>query len=299
MKGHKWLGTGYGLVEYNDTTWKVYTNSAIRTSTIAIDSAGNKWFGTPQSGVVKFDDSRWTIFNTVNSGLPDDHIQTITIDAKGNKWIGTEWRGLVMYNDTAWTVYDTTNSGLPDNTVLSIVTDSRGNKWIGTRNGGLAKFNDTTWTVFNTFNSRIPGNYITSLAFDSNGNLWIGSYGGGLAVFNEGGTPDPGYIPVTEYILFNNYPNPFNPNTTIRYSVPQSSNVTIRIYDILGNLIETIVNEVKPEGTYEQTWQAAGYSSGIYFYSITCRGIFTNEKDGPDEVNSGRIRAKTFTTLGT
>ena len=72
----------------------------------------------------------------------------------------------------------------------------------------------------------------------------------------------------TEFILSQNYPNPFNPSTKIRYSIPQSSNVIIRVFDILGNEIETLVNEEKRVGTYEITWYAEDLPSGIYFFKI-------------------------------
>jgi hypothetical protein len=71
-----------------------------------------------------------------------------------------------------------------------------------------------------------------------------------------------------KFELFQNYPNPFNPSTKIKYSVPQSSNIVIKVSDILGNEIETLVNEEKPIGTYELTWNAASLSSGIYFYQL-------------------------------
>jgi hypothetical protein len=56
--------------------------------------------------------------------------------------------------------------------------------------------------------------------------------------------------------ILQNYPNPFNPSTKIRYSIPHSSNVVIRVFDILGTEIETLVNEEKQTGTYEITWHA-------------------------------------------
>jgi hypothetical protein len=68
--------------------------------------------------------------------------------------------------------------------------------------------------------------------------------------------------------LKQNYPNPFNPSTKIKYSIPQLSNVAIKVFDILGNEIETLVNEVKQTGTYEITWYAEGLPSGIYFYRL-------------------------------
>ena len=82
---------------------------------------------------------------------------------------------------------------------------------------------------------------------------------------------------VNEFKLFNNYPNPFNPSTTIKFNVPSISDVTIRIYDVLGNEIETLVNQEKTAGTYEVEFNSEGISSGIYLYRITA-GDFTQTK---------------------
>jgi hypothetical protein len=83
-------------------------------------------------------------------------------------------------------------------------------------------------------------------------------------------------IPKT-YSLEQNFPNPFNPSTRIRYSVPQRSSVLIKIFDILGNEIETLINEEKQAGTYEITWYSEGLPSGIYFYRIKA-GDFVRTK---------------------
>ena len=72
----------------------------------------------------------------------------------------------------------------------------------------------------------------------------------------------------TEFSLQQNYPNPFNPSTKIKFSILKTSKVTIKIYDILGNEIETLVNEEKPTGTYEITWYAENLTSGVYFYQL-------------------------------
>jgi hypothetical protein len=70
------------------------------------------------------------------------------------------------------------------------------------------------------------------------------------------------------FSLSQNYPNPFNPVTKIEYSIPQSSNVIINVYDILGNEIETLVNEKKPAGNYKVEFTAAELPSGVYFYKL-------------------------------
>ena len=83
-------------------------------------------------------------------------------------------------------------------------------------------------------------------------------------------------IPVS-YNLYQNYPNPFNPSTMIRYEIPKESFVSLKIYDVLGREVKTLVNEDKPAGSYEINFNAASLSSGIYFYRIKA-GSFVQTK---------------------
>ena len=71
-----------------------------------------------------------------------------------------------------------------------------------------------------------------------------------------------------EYKLYQNYPNPFNPLTTIKYSIPEASSVTLKVYDILGREITTLVNEKQPAGNYSIKFNGYRLSSGVYFYKI-------------------------------
>jgi flagellar hook assembly protein FlgD len=82
----------------------------------------------------------------------------------------------------------------------------------------------------------------------------------------------------TEYSLTQNYPNPFNPSTKITYSIPEASLVTIKIYDITGNDLETLINEEKVVGAYEITWDGSNYPSGIYFYKIEAGNFVETKK---------------------
>ena len=79
------------------------------------------------------------------------------------------------------------------------------------------------------------------------------------------------------YTLFQNYPNPFNPVTKISYSIPEMSSVRIKVYDILGNEVTTLVNKEQSAGFYEVELDAKGLTSGIYFYSLTA-GTFTETR---------------------
>jgi hypothetical protein len=82
----------------------------------------------------------------------------------------------------------------------------------------------------------------------------------------------------TEFALMQNYPNPFNPSTVISYQLPVSSNVTLKVYDILGNEVATFVNEEKPAGSYEVKFDASGLSSGIYFYKLQAGSLVETKK---------------------
>ena len=67
------------------------------------------------------------------------------------------------------------------------------------------------------------------------------------------------------YSLTQNYPNPFNPVTKFRFDIPKSSNVSIKIFDVLGMEASTLVNEKLNAGVYETSWDASAFPSGIYF----------------------------------
>ena len=85
------------------------------------------------------------------------------------------------------------------------------------------------------------------------------------------------FSPNPRYLLSNNYPNPFNPATTIRYELPERGFVTLKVFDVLGNEVATLVNQEKPAGSYQVEWNAFNLPSGIYFYRMRA-GNFTDTK---------------------
>jgi len=86
----------------------------------------------------------------------------------------------------------------------------------------------------------------------------------------------PAALPVV-YSLKQNYPNPFNPTTNIQFAIPQAGLVTMKIYNILGQEVATLLNEHKNAGTYTVDFDASGLNSGVYFYKIES-GAFTSTK---------------------
>lgn len=90
-------------------------------------------------------------------------------------------------------------------------------------------------------------------------------YGG---TFEYSEVVEVNWSPFTTYKLEQNYPNPFNPSTKISWQSPVSSHQVLKIFDVLRNEVATLVNEEKPAGSYEVTWNAANLSSGVYFYQL-------------------------------
>ena len=80
------------------------------------------------------------------------------------------------------------------------------------------------------------------------------------------------------YYLFQNYSNPFNPSTMIKYKIPESGLVTIKVYDALGREIATLVNEEKPVGSYEIKFDGSNLSSGVYFYRLNFDSFISIKK---------------------
>ncbi|HSR17451.1 MAG TPA: YCF48-related protein, partial [Ignavibacteriaceae bacterium] len=124
------------------------------------------------------------------------------------------------------------------------------------------------------------GTINTLNAVSKAGNRWIvvGDYGTILkSSFGEVGVRDKNEIPAV-FSMQQNYPNPFNPGTKIIYSIPQASFVTLKIYDILGNEVATLVNEEKSLGNYEADFNAANFSAGVYFYKLQAGNFVQTKK---------------------
>jgi len=104
---------------------------------------------------------------------------------------------------------------------------------------------------------------------------WISGEGGTILRFvadeNETGTAfeeDPGAEVAASFVLEANYPNPFNPQTTIRFALPEAAHVRLEVFDVLGRRVETLVDEARTAGSYRVVWQAGTAPSGVYFYRL-------------------------------
>jgi hypothetical protein len=181
-------------------------------------------------------------------------------------------------------------------------TTDGGTTWNQQSTGTIGQFLDVSFT--DADNGTVVGNYGVIFRTTDGGVTWnqqivtenalyavcfndadygtaVGEYGTILHTKNGGATfveeEQIDEVPKT-YSLSNNFPNPFNPSTKIRYSVSRSTLVQIKVYDILGNEIETLVNEEKPAGIYELNWNAVALPSGVYFYRIIAGSFIQTRK---------------------
>ena len=93
------------------------------------------------------------------------------------------------------------------------------------------------------------------------------------ALTSVGTQPVSNLLP-KEFSLSQNYPNPFNPSTSIQFAIPSRQFVTLKIYDVLGRVVATLVDERKEAGKYNVQWNTSGSSTGVYFCTMRA-GTFT------------------------
>jgi hypothetical protein len=137
--------------------------------------------------------------------------------------------------------------------------------------------NGTTWTPVN---SGLTNLAVRSLAINSDGYIFAGTEGSG--VFRSVKTTTfvgeiSGTAPAT-YSLYQNYPNPFNPSTTIEFSIPRNAHVMLRVYDVLGEQVTTLVSDNLSAGRHRVEWNATGFPSGVYFYRLQAGEVMQTRK---------------------
>ena len=129
------------------------------------------------------------------------------------------------------------------------------------------------------------GHKIIYTLFVNGTTLFSGNHGGGmwlrpLSDMNAASTEDFSKNLPINFSLSQNYPNPFNPATTIRYNIPTAIHVTLKVYDILGNAVQTLVNREPQPGSYCVQFAAGSrrLASGVYFYRLQAESFVSTKK---------------------
>ena len=173
-------------------------------------------------------------------------------------------------------------------------TSDGGNNWVIKYNSGTSQLNDiTTWgkniawvvgsdKIVKTIDSGenwseqifSPYNYLayvecvdSLVCFASSGSVLYKTTNGGVIT-----SVDDNKVP-NLFTLYQNYPNPFNPTTNIKFRIAKLGFVSLKVYDVLGRKVATLVNEEKPAGSYEVKFDGSDLSSGIYFYKLSVSAL--------------------------
>jgi len=218
-----------------------------------------------------------SLFVTTNSGLNwvskppiPDNVKSVFFINKDSGWVSAYNSSSYVFHTTdggnTWTNY--TMPSTSSNYDILFVTPQKG--WIGcdlsnkiyaTTNGGevwgtqyISGFGSTALSFVDSVTGWAQTSYNT-IGHTTNG-------GGSITSINRQNEL------TTNYSLQQNYPNPFNSKTIIKYSISNNSKVTLKVYDISGKEISTLVNRNQQKGVYNIIFDASNYSSGVYFYKL-------------------------------
>ncbi|QQS35980.1 MAG: T9SS type A sorting domain-containing protein [Ignavibacteriales bacterium] len=294
--GIGWVGSNQGLFKLNanNGTYQFYSpqNSQIpgdNISPLLVTADGRLWFAnfgstsTSTYGLCWFDGTNFGIIpQQQTGGLP--HAQIYDIEVKYLQegyelWISCASRGVAVLTVTGTVVpvelTEFTAEVNSNSVTLNWGTSSE------TNNAGfeIHRLKDSknessgNWEVI----AFVKGNGTTTETHTysySDKNLNTGKYTYRLKQIDLDGSFEYSNeiefsidVPVN-FELLQNYPNPFNPSTTITYNIPQNAFIILKVFDVLGNSIATLVNEEQPAGSYDVKFDASGLSSGLYFYKL-------------------------------
>jgi hypothetical protein len=236
----------YTRTDYTGTYRMGFSASELPIANLTLGS-GDQWD-------TSFVSSQYT-FSQINSG---DHLTHDLYRYKTNSTI----EGQVTFDNN------------PPNTQINLFAsnpDTGGVQTLSDMNGYfIFHVSDKIYNYNINLNYMLQGyNYNTVVAHPGDKNVIVNLSSTGISD-NESSQP-------TDYSLSQNYPNPFNPSTAISYSLPISGHITLKVFNILGNEVTTLVNEDKAAGKYNIKFEASNLPSGIYFYKIQT-GSFSETK---------------------
>ena len=284
VKEYSGITGGVGVLGINLTTAQIEFNVAITLAAtldgIASDTSGNLFVIDTSGKIFKIKISSQNYSLYVSSGL-SAYPQDCIYDEVNNR--------LIVVAAASYAPIQSVN--LEDSTISTVVVppfgsmdgitiDQYGNIYVATHQGGCiycynSVFNNPPQLISSGHNGpagphynkrdnilAVPNFYSNSIDF--------------IPVSPSSVEEEESILPEL-FELYQNYPNPFNPVTKIKYEIFQSANASLKVYDVLGNEIVTLVNEEKPAGKYQIEFDAAEFASGFYFYQLIA-GKFTATK---------------------
>lgn len=238
---------------------------------------GHIFAGSEGSGIFRSidDGTNWT---SVNNGLTRFYVPSLAINSNGHIFGGTTAgsdQGVVRSTDNG----ENWGPVLIGPSIFALAINSSQHIFAGTPFVGVFRSTDNG-ANWDSLNSGLTNSSVWALAINSSGYIFAGTGGSGVFRSVQSTTSVQnisGQLP-TSYVLEQNYPNPFNPNTIISFSIPKRSNVILKVYDILGNELVTLINEETDAGRYNINFNASGLPTGVYFYQLVSSDFVETKK---------------------
>jgi photosystem II stability/assembly factor-like uncharacterized protein len=227
------------------------------------DRQDNLYVGGRGGGAIYKSTDDGNTWDKVYEGIPEAVVASISISQNGDIFAAIINEGILKSTDGGL-IWEKKNIGLPNTKVRPLNINNEGNIFTALYNEGIYKSvnNGESWIEI-TGNMSLTEvrkivSYKNELYLATNESVWKSNPDSLTSVAEDDVKPK-------EYFLSQNYPNPFNPSTTIKYSLAEAGRVTLSIYDLLGREVINLIDEEKPAGEYETTWNASSYPSGVYF----------------------------------
>lgn len=264
-------------------TWSALPFTFPQTSVqeLAVAAGGTVFAGTRSMGVFRSSDGGVS-WQQINNGLGQNFDMTAFLFLPNGDVLVSGFDGVFRSSDSGDTWEQ--HGAVPRLGVEDLARDSAGNLYIAMRGSGVAVSEDdgATWT---SINSGLWHKDARALLIDDADNIYVGTRGG--SVFKAQFSPTsveqtPGELPET-FVLEQNFPNPFNPETRLRYRLASAGDVTLAVYNQLGQLVRTLVKGRQLAGEHSITWDARDSSgkpvaSGVYLYLLST-GEFTQSRE--------------------
>ncbi|MBI2419956.1 MAG: T9SS type A sorting domain-containing protein, partial [Ignavibacteriales bacterium] len=268
--GSSWTNISSGLPNLPVMCVTQYTRATDRTVLFA---------GTDVGVYVKDGSNNWAAFNT---GLPNVVVSELEVfygSGTDKLRAGTFGRGLWETEiSSALPVELTSFKGSQDgNTIIlnwKTATELHNYGFSIERKSADTLSPENVWKSISFVAGKGSTNTPQEYAYTDNGLSGTGTYIYRLKQIDNNGAFHYSGLITVEYNLplvfelLQNYPNPFNPSTVIRYAIPTEQKVTLTVFDVLGNTVQTLVNEVQPAGKYRVAFNGSAIANGVYFYKI-------------------------------
>lgn len=269
------MSTNAGL---NWGTWATVptTNTSGSYNNAAWVQGSQFWFSSVGLSSLVYSSNMGANWTTQSVSLANITAVVFTSDTRGLAGGSSASPGLLSTTNsgTSWTAL---TSPYPTSSISGIVGAST-TWWVAQQGTGISK-STNDGTTFATDYTAPAGSFYHIAKSRSGATIWGVRSNGAISRFGQpisGISSFSSEVP-SSYSLNQNYPNPFNPVTKINFALPKSGLVTLKVYDVLGKEVATLVNGFQTAGTYSYEFDGAKLTSGVYFYRIEANG-FTDTK---------------------